>query len=87
MTKEQILESLKSLILKIRDNGDDLLNDPIFKSTWQQKHSALTTARARVSSCDADWIDAELGKWFAKEIKPHIDKLDPEFLLKFTGQL
>ena len=32
MTKEQILESLKSLILKIRDNGDDLLNDPIFST-------------------------------------------------------
>ena len=71
MSKEEILELLKHLVLQIRDNGEKL-QDERFKADWNTKNSLLSEAIKSLNSCDCNWVNDEYGEWHRKEIVPII---------------
>ena len=60
MSKEEILELLKTQILMLRDH--------------QVKHKMIQENIQKLNSCDALWLQDEYGKWFEKEIRPSMKK-------------
>lgn len=68
MSKEEVLELLKYLVLQIRDNGDKLKNDERFIADWRAKNSLLSEAIKSLNSCDCNWVNDEYGEWHRKEM-------------------
>lgn len=72
MTKEEILELHKWLILQTRDNGEKLQSDPMFFADWSAKYKFNNTEMMKLNSCDADWVGERYVEWYNKEIKPYL---------------
>jgi len=73
MTKEEVLELLKHLILILRDQKEKL-NDARLMADWVAKYKHLCKEHEKLSSCDILWVGDEYDKWYKKEIKPFISK-------------
>ena len=74
MTKEEIFELMKELILELRDHGEKLKKDERKRIDHTAKSSYIQTEVAKLNSCDANWLNDEYGKWYKKEVKPFIGK-------------
>jgi hypothetical protein len=75
MSKEEVLELLKHLVLQVIDNGEKLKSDERFKADWKVKNSILDNAIKSLNSCDCNWVNDKYGEWHRKEIVPRIDNL------------
>ena len=75
MKKEQILESLKSLILTLRDKGKELATNPEMFNAWKKENAVINEAVKKLGSSDILWLNEEYSKWSNEVIKPEIDKL------------
>lgn len=80
MNKEEVLDLLKHLILQLRDHSKEIQADPKLMKDWVAKSDHLAKSMKALSSCDSLYIADEYGKWWTKEIKPYIAKLDPKLL-------
>ena len=74
MTKEEIFELMKVLILELRDHGEELKTDERKRMDFTAKSSYVESEVAKLNSCDANWLNDEYGKWHSKEVKPFIGK-------------
>jgi len=84
MKKEEILESLKSSILTLRDKGRDLAANPEMFKAWKKENAVINEAINKLDSSDILWLKDEYSKWSDEVIKPEIDKL-PAALKKQYG--
>ena len=77
MTKEEVLNDLKELVIALRDNSEKLRSDPVFAAGWLSKQKSVSLEASRLNSCDASWLNDEYGEWFRQEIEPAIENVDP----------
>jgi len=73
MTREEILESIKDLILSLRLGH---IEDHNLKKRWKEKQSHIDAAMLIMTDEDKKWIDLEYKKW-------HKGKIEPLFDMKF----
>lgn len=78
MTRDEILNGMKDLILDLRDNKEVLQKDKERQSQWKERMEEVTVACNNLNSCDALWLTDEYGKWHKEHIKPYADSL-PKF--------
>ena len=70
MSKEEILELMKWLILELRDHETELKTDTGRRADWTGKSAYMQSEVAKLNSCDLNWLNDEYGKWASKEVKP-----------------
>ena len=75
MNREQILASLKSSILTIRDKGKELATNEDMYKAWVKENNIIREEVNKLDSCDMLWLNDEYGKWFREEIQPIVEKL------------
>jgi hypothetical protein len=71
MTKEEILELMKWLILELRDHEEELKTDTRRRADWTGKSAYMQSEVAKLNSCDLNWLNDEYGKWASKEVTPY----------------
>ena len=64
MNKEELLQSLKDMILGVRDNYTPSV----------ERIELLKKEMLALNSDDSNWCQEEYSKWFHKEIRPFIPK-------------
>jgi hypothetical protein len=74
MTKEEIFELMKVLILELRNHEEELKTDGRKRMDYTAKSAYIESEVAKLNSCDANWLNDEFGKWHSKEVKPFIGK-------------
>ena len=84
MTKEEIFELLKWLVLQTRDNGDKF-NNPMLKADWGAKYLLFNNEVKVMNSCDADWMGERYVEWHSKEVIPYLkNPQNPNFPLDIS---
>lgn len=79
MTKEQVLSLLKDSVTMLKTKGEEMkTNEPMFNA-WKQQTEKVNKACEEMNSCDADWMNAEYGKWFKATFKDYIEKHNEMF--------
>lgn len=71
MSKEEIIDLIKHLILQLRDNEKALKENPRLMQDWIAKQKHLDESIKQLNSCDASWVNDNYIVWFNKEIAPH----------------
>jgi len=71
MTKEEILEALKTEILNLRDHPEKFKTPEDIKERCYNQER-INNACKNLNSCDASWLSEEYAKWYDIEIKPSI---------------
>ena len=66
MTKEEVLEGLKELILELKE---DKIKDIDAQKIWSGKETKIHEAAAQLNSCDASWVNDQYGVWFETTIR------------------
>lgn len=61
MSREEIFESLKDLILSLQDK--EKVNSPRFRDEWLKKKKATNQAINDLNKDDFDWLASEYLKW------------------------
>ena len=64
MNREEILETLKELILVLKNNKDLFARDALFVAYWTNKQKAVASEIAHLSPEDNAWLNTEYEKWF-----------------------
>ena len=63
MKKEETLKMMQNLILSVRDEGQRLFEDRIFREEWQNNLKKLDEGLKILNSCDALWVYDKYGAW------------------------
>ena len=70
MNKEQALELLKHLILRLRDNSKTIQADPKLMHDWVAKFKHVEVFIKELGPEDNRWLESEYSKFFQKEVRP-----------------
>ena len=70
MNKEQALELLKHLILRLRDNSKTIQADPKLMQDWVAKFKHVEVSIKELGPEDNRWLESEYSKFFQKEVRP-----------------
>lgn len=84
MNKETCLELLKSLVLQLRDNSDELKTNFQLQKDFVVKYQLLNQHIKSLNSCESDWLNDQYGEFFKKEIEPYIKKLPSDLFNKIS---
>ena len=72
MNKQEVLHSLKELIIDIRDNAEVIRKNEKFSSDWAMKRQKTEAGLSGLSERDNKWVTSEYAKFFKEEIEPSI---------------
>lgn len=76
MTKEEVFELMKEVVLAIKDDSDKMKTDRSYMTSWLDKNKELDAAIKELNSCDMLWLDDSYGPWFDENIRPNLRTSD-----------
>ena len=65
---QKILNTLKDLVITLRDKPEDLKADERFRSAWLAKNTRVQDEVKNLSGVESEELDREYQKWYKEEI-------------------
>lgn len=81
MTKENILETVKDMILALRSPN---IHAACIESAMINRCSLIESEYGKLDSVDREWVDVSIDDWLHKELIPRLSKGHKK-TLKMTG--
>jgi hypothetical protein len=69
MTNAELLEELKAIILDLRDNESEFIDNPERQEAWDARRERCVREMEGRSSKDMLWLNDAYAEWFANTIK------------------
>jgi len=75
LTKENLLELLKSNILGLKNKSEELISNSKFKEAWQKEHNLIDKEISNLSAEDLKWLNDNYIIWSKENILKDINLL------------
>ena len=73
--KEQALEMMKSLVLALKNQGEEMQENPELVQRWQEKSNELGEIVKTFSIEEKEWFEAEYEKWIWEKLGKDIAEI------------
>ncbi len=73
LSKENLLELLKSNILGLRDRSEEFATNPEFKKAWQKELNLINEEAPKLSAEDLKWLNDNYMAWSKENLLKGLD--------------